>query len=255
MITRALTLLVLAVAVAACSSPQQFKAQPERASDINMELAIDYYRKGKLAEAKEKIDRAVDQNPRNAKALALAGLLYDRLGEDKKADGYFERAMSVDNKDPEILNNYATYLCQKKRYERGEKLALQAAADPLYRTPETAYVNAGNCARGRGDPKVAEDSYRKALARRPRNSEALYQMTDLEFHNKRYLQARAFLERFVETRQTNASSLWLGWRIERALGNAGAMKTYSQRLKVEYPQSAETRELVEAEKSVEKNSR
>ena len=255
MIRRALTLLLLVVAVAACSSPKpQFKAQPDRASDINMELAIDYYRKGKLAEAKEKIDRAVDQNPRNAKALALAGLLYDRLGEGKKADGYFERAMSVDNKDPEILNNYATYLCQKQRYERGEKLALQAASDPLYRTPDTAYVNAGNCARGRGDPKAAEDSYRKALALRPRSTEALYQMTDLEFRNKNYLQARAFLERFVETRQTNAASLWLGWRIERALSNATAMKTYSQRLKSEYPQSAETKDLVEAEKSVEKNS-
>jgi type IV pilus assembly protein PilF len=254
-IRRALTLLVLVVAVAGCAGPKpQFKAQPEKASEINMELAIDYYRKGKLAEAKEKIDRAIEQNPRNAKALALAGLLYDRLNEAKKADAYFERAMAVDNKDPEILNNYATYLCQNKRFERGEKLALQAAADPLYRTPDSAYVNAGNCARGRGDLQAAEDSYRKALARKPRSTEALYQMTDLEFRNKHYLQARAFLERFVETRQTNASSLWLGWRIERALGNPGAMKTYSQRLKSEYPQSAETKELVEAEKSVEKNS-
>jgi type IV pilus assembly protein PilF len=248
-IRRALVSLALAGAVVACTSNKpQFDKQPDRASDINLELASDYFRKGNLSQAKEKIDRAIDQNPKNAKAQALAGLLYDRLGEEKKADGYFERALSLDGKDPEILNNYATFLCQKKRYERGEKLALQAAADQLYKTPEMAYTNAGNCARGGGDLKGAEENYRLALKLRPRYGEALYQMADLEFRMQEYLKARAFLERYVETRQTNASSLWLGLRIERALGNTAAVKTYSQRLKSEYPQSAETAELIESEK-------
>jgi len=247
----ALVLFVLACSVAGCAGNKQqlSKPQPERASDINLELAIDYYRKGSLAQAKEKIDRAIDQNPRNAKAQALAGLLYDRLGEEKKADSYFERALSIDGKDPEILNNYATFLCQKKRFERGEKLALQAAADPLYKAPEMSFTNAGNCARGSGDMEGAEENYRRALAVQPRYGEALYQMADLKFRMKNYLQARAFLERYVETRRTNASSLWLGFRIERALGNTAGVKTYSQRLKSEYPQSAETKELLESEKN------
>jgi len=246
---RAFVLMALVCAIAACANHEpQFSKAPDRASDINLELASDYFRKGNLSQAKEKIDRAIEQNPRNAKAQALAGLLYDRLGEEKKADGYFERAVSLDGKDPEILNNYATFLCQRKRYERGEKLALQAAGDPLYKTPEMAFTNAGNCARGSGDLKGAEENYRRALALRPRNSEALFQMADLEFRMNEYLKARAFLERYVETRRTNASSLWLGLRIERALGNAAAVKTYSQRLKSEYPQATETAQLIELEK-------
>ena len=246
---RRVVLLALVCAVAACANNKpQFSKAPDRASDINLELASDYFRKGNLSQAKEKIDRAIEQNPKNAKAQALAGLLYDRLGEEKKADGYFERAVSIDGKDPEILNNYATFLCQKKRYERGEKLALQAATDPLYKTPEMAFTNAGNCARGSGDLKGAEENYRRALALRPRNSEALYQMADLEFRMNEFLKARAFLERFVETRRTNASSLWLGLRIEHALGNTAAVKTYSQRLKSEYPQAGETALLIEFEK-------
>src|SRR5688572_19951122 len=72
------------------------KPQPERASDLNLELGYDYFRKGKLNEAKEKFDRAVEQNPRSANAHAASGLLYDRLGEPKKADGLFERALDLD---------------------------------------------------------------------------------------------------------------------------------------------------------------
>jgi type IV pilus assembly protein PilF len=251
-IQRALILLVLACSLIACAnnkSQPMSKPQPERASDINLELASDYYRKGKLSEAKEKLDRAIEQNPKNAQAQALAGLLYDRLGEEKKADSFFERALSLTPKDPQILNNYATFLCQKKHFERGEKLALQAAGDPLYKTPEMAFTNAGNCARGSGDLPGAEENYRRALVLRPRYGEALYQMADLEFRMKNYLLARAFLERYVETRQTNASSLWLGWRIEKNLGNDAAVKTYSERLKSEYPRSPETSELLASEKN------
>jgi type IV pilus assembly protein PilF len=250
LIQRALLLLVLACAAGGCTSTkdQLSKPQPDRASDINLEIATDYYRKGNLAMAKEKVDKAIEQNPKNAAAYTLGGLVYDRLGEEKKADGYFERAVSIDNKNPEILNNYATFLCQKKRYDRGEKLALQAAADPLYKTPEMAFTNAGNCARGDGDAKGAEENYRRALALRPRYGEALFQMADLSFGSKNYLQARAFLERYVETRRTNAASLWLGWRVERALGNEVAVRTYAQRLKSEYPRASETAQLIESEK-------
>jgi len=135
------------------------------------------------------------------------------------------------------------------RLERGEKLALQAAANPLYKTPEFAYANAGNCARAAGDMKAAEANYRGALRVRPRYAEALFQMADLEFSNQNYLQARAFLQRYVESGRSSAATLYLGWRIERGLGNHEAVQTYSQRLKSEYPRSAETKELLESEKN------
>ena len=60
------------------------KPQPERAAEINLEIGIDYLRKGNLPQAKEKIDRALEQNPRNAKAHSVAGMLYDRLGDREK---------------------------------------------------------------------------------------------------------------------------------------------------------------------------
>jgi len=249
-----LSLVAAAASLAGCvttttENKNYSKPQPERAAEINLEIGLDHYRKGNLAQAKEKIDRAVEQNPRNGKAQIAAGLLYDRLGDTSKADGYFARGLALDPQNPDIQNNYAVYLCQKGRYERGEKMALEAATNALYRTPEIAYVNAANCARDAGNLKRSEESLRKALGVRPRFEEALLQMADLEYKQEDYLSARGFLERYMAVGRTSPVTLWLGVRIEKGLGNITAAQNYAERLKNEYPRAAQTKELLESERN------
>lgn len=253
MIRSALIAILLACVSTACtnSTQQLSKPQPHRASDINLELGIDYFRKGNFAMAKEKIDRAIEQNPRNAKAQAAAGLLYDRLNDPNKSDSHFEKAVSLDPTNPDILNNYAVILCKRGKHQKGEKYFLQAATNPLYKTPEAAYLNAGNCARGAGDLKNAEVNYRKALAVRPRFTQALYEMADLELKQNSFLSARGFMERYMEAGKTNASTLWLALRIEQGLGNQAAAQSYARRLKTEYPSATETKELLASERNSE----
>lgn len=246
-----LTLWLGAGLLAACMSTgsRRPNAQPERAAEINLELGIDYLRKGNLQQAKEKVDRALEQNPRYARAHGVAAMLYDRLGDTGKADSHFQRAVALEPNDPEIRNNYAVYLCQKGRFERGEKLALEAGGNALYRTPEVAFLNAGNCARGAGELKRAEEHYRRALRVKPRFSEALLQMAELEYSQKQYLSARAFLERYLASGRTTPATLWLGVRIERNLGNDTLAQHYAARLKSEYPGAAQTKELLESERN------
>ena len=234
---------------AGCASPDQFqKPQPDRASDINLELGIDYLRKGNLSEAKEKIERSLSQNPRNAKAQATAGMLYSRLNEVDKADNHFDRAVALDGENPEILNSYAAFLCTNGRYEKGEKIALRAAVNQLYKTPEVAYMNAGNCALNGGKVKNAENNYRQALKVKPKFAAALFQMADLELSQSRFLSARAFLERYLAVARVSAPSLWLAVRIERGLGNTPAADDYARRLRNDYPTSGEARLLLENER-------
>lgn len=242
---------ITAVALLGCvnNSSELNKPQPDRASEINIEIGIDHLRKGNLSEAKEKIDRALSQNPRNAKAQMAAGLLYDRLGETKKADSHFDRALSLDPKNPDLANNYAAFLCKNARYERGEKFALQAAVNPLYKTPEIAYVNAGNCVRADKNLEAAERHYRKALGAQPKFGAALFSLAELELEQQKYLSARAFLERYMVVSRTSPSTLWLGVRIERGLGNAAAAEQYARRLKNEYPNAAETKQLLQSERN------
>jgi len=251
-VKRAATIVTigLVVALAGCTSSSQLSTpQPEKAAEINLELGIEHLRKGNLQQAKDKIDRALEQNPRYGRAHLIAGMLYNRLGDERKAESHFERAIALEPHNPEFKNNYAVYLCQLKKYERGTKVALEAAADPLYKTPEVAFLNAGNCELSAGDIKGAEENFRKALAVRPRFGEALFQMAELEYRQTEYMSARAFLERYHEVGRTNPATLWLGVRIERGLGNKAQAQHYAQRLKSEYPSAAQTKELLESERN------
>jgi type IV pilus assembly protein PilF len=245
-------LVILAFLLGGCTSNSNNNVttpQPERAAELNLELGVEHLRKGNLQQAKEKIDKALEQNPRYGRAHLIAGMLYNRLNDQSKAELHYERAISLEPKNPEFKNNYAVYLCQQKKFERGQKVALEAAADPLYKTPEVAFMNAGNCALSAGDMKVAEDNFRKALGKKPRFGEALLQMADLEYRQTEYLSARAFLERYMEVGRTNPETLWLGVRIERGLGNKAQAQHYAQRLKSEYPSAAQTKELLESERN------
>ena len=242
--------LVASIFLGGCATSDNVTTpKPERAAEINLELGVEHLRKGNLQQAKDKIDRALEQNPRYGRAHMVAGMLYNRLNDQGKADSHYQRAVSLEPKNPDFKNNYAVYLCQQKKYERGQKLALEAAADPLYTTPEVAYMNAGNCALSAGDMKGAEEHFRQALAKKPRFPEVLFQMADLEYRQTEYMSARAFLQRYLEVGRTNPATLWLGVRIERGLGNKEQAQHYAQRLKSEYPSAAQTKELLESERN------
>jgi type IV pilus assembly protein PilF len=85
----------------------------EKAAAVNAELAITYMKQGNLRAAREKIDRALEQNPRTADTQMVAGFIYDRLGEDKKAASHYEQAVKLAGKNnPDVLNNAAVFLCR-----------------------------------------------------------------------------------------------------------------------------------------------
>jgi type IV pilus assembly protein PilF len=206
-------------------------------------------REGDLTTAREKVEKALDQDPHTATTQLAAAFVFDRLGESKKAESHFEEALKLSRDDPNVMNSYAGFLCLKGDRKRGEAMLLEAAASPLNRTPEVAYANAGRCARSDGRPKDAEKHFRAALARKPDQQDSLFQMAELEHDLGNDLQARAFLERYVSLAPDSAAALWLGYRIERGLGDQGQAGLYSQRLKKDFPMSAETSALLEAERA------
>lgn len=58
--------LALGLSLAACSHNSGFKkASPEVTAATNMQLAIEYMKLGKLAEARDFIERALSENPAN----------------------------------------------------------------------------------------------------------------------------------------------------------------------------------------------
>lgn len=245
----ALGALLLALAVASPAGAQSAN-QRVQAAQANTQLAITYLKQNNLQAAREKIDKALKQNPRTADTQMVAGFVYDRLGEDRKARDHFEQAVRLGGKDnPDVLNNAGSYFCRKGEMKLGESYFVQAAASPLYRTPEVAYTNAGRCARADGRASDAEGYFRQALAIRPDMPDALLQMADLQHEAGRSLPARAFLQRYSAVAPASSGSLWLGYRIETSLGDRAAAGEYARRLKSDFPMAAETVKLLEAEQA------
>ncbi len=239
-------LLATTVILSACvsSSPRLGNNDKEAAASYNLQLGIDYFQQGNLSLAKEKLDRSLKQDPHNAQIYVISGLLYDRLDEQNKAEGYFRKAISLEPKNGEVLNTYAVYLCRRKEYAKGEQYAVNAASNPLYKTPEAAWFNAGNCALDDKRPGKAEEYFRKALAIRPNFDAALMQMAELEYSAGNYFPSRAFLERFLQASRPTAASLWLAVRLERAAGNISMANEYARRLQQEFPTSVETKVML-----------
>jgi type IV pilus assembly protein PilF len=242
-------LLALA-AVTGCvsSEPKPTRESEQEAALVNAQLAVTYLQQNNLQAAQEKIEKALKQDPKTARTQMAAGFVYDRLGEDQKAGSHFAEALRYEPKNPDVLNNYAVFLCRKGDRRQGEQYFIAAAASPLYRTPEAAYTNAGRCALADGRPKDAEGYFRKALTYRRDLADPLLPLAQIYLEDGNYLQARAFVQRYMSVTQPNAASLWLAYRIEAAAGNPQQAEVYARRLKTEFATSEETRQLIESER-------
>src|SRR5450631_4047444 len=193
----ALRLLPLAAAAIAAllggCADKHAVSKTEDAAVYNTQLGISYMHQGELSVAKDKLDRAVKQDPNYAPAHSARAMLYDRLGNTEVADNEFRTALRLSPHDPDMINNYAVYLCQNGRTDEGVKKFLEAAANPLYRTPEAAYTNAGVCLRAAKRDEEARALFIKALQARPSYGEAAYQLANLEFQHNELKQARGLI--------------------------------------------------------------
>ena len=120
---------------------------------------------------------------------------------------------------------------------------LEAARNPLYRTPEVAYTNAGVCLRGAHRDADAERYLKQALENKPSFAEAAFQLGDLEFALGRATDARKRVDNYIGSYSATADLLLLGVRASRALGDRLAAERYARRLRLDFPDSAQTRAL------------
>jgi len=213
------------------------------AARLNARLGVEYMKQGQVAIAREKIDKALQQNPRDPGVQMSAGLLYEQLREPKVAERHYRQALKLEPDNPEAQNALGAFLCRNGEAEDGEAMFLQAARNPLYRTPEVAYTNAGVCARRNGRLDKSEEYLRLAISQRTPYTEALVQMAGVSFERGNHLQARAFLQRYQTVGQATPEVLLLGYQVEKALGDPAAADDFAGRLRRQFPDSPEAKIL------------
>jgi type IV pilus assembly protein PilF len=210
-----------------------------------MQLGMAYLNQGDLGLAKEKLDRALAENPGDPNVHSAMAMLQDRLGHPEQADKEFKAALSLGPRSPDVLNNYAVYLCRTGRTDDGVKAFEEAAHNALYRTPEAAYTNAGVCLRGAKRDTQAAMSFQRALKVRPNFAEAAYQLADLDFSRGEVQQARETVDQFMASFEPTPDLLLIGVQISRKQGDRLAEEKFARKLRMDFPSSDQTRALAE----------
>jgi type IV pilus assembly protein PilF len=248
--TRLMFAMAAVLLMAACvhSNPAR-PIKKENAAQYNMQLGIAYLHQGNLPLAKEKLDRAMSEGPREPAVHSAMALLYDRLDKPREADEEFRTALRLGPEDPDILNNYAIYLCRVGRTDEGVKNFLEAAHNGLYRTPETAYTNAGVCLRAGNKLDLAARQFENALAVRPNYGEAAYQLVDLEYTQHDLAAARQQLDKYLGAFDATPDLLLIGVRVTRAQGDRLAAERLARKLRLDFSSTDQARALAELDRN------
>ena len=214
---------------------------------IHVQLASGYIRRGDYDVAKKKLFKAIELDKNYVPAYTTMAVLMTMLDDPTEAENYYLQALDLDPKDPQLHNNYGTFLCNNGKLTEAYEQFNKALRNQFYLTPETAHANMGYCLMqgDKPDYKLAEKHLRIALKKNPNMSSALLAMGELGIESKRYLMARAYMQRFHAVAPMNSHSLWLQIQAEYALGDKQYFIKLSQQLLKQYPESDEAQKVME----------
>jgi type IV pilus assembly protein PilF len=245
-----LTATLAAALMAGCVTHTKDGGKPLKQEDpqvqagaYNVQLGTAYLQQGNYAVAREKLERALEQNPKDPNVHTSLALLYDRTGDSKLADKHYREAMRLAPDKPDVSNNYAIHLCKNGRVDEGVERFTAVAANRYYRTPEVALTNAGVCLRTAKRLDEAEQRFIAAIKARPNYGDATVQLATLYVERARIPDARNVVDTYLNAFKPNPDVLLAGVGVARAAKDRMSEEKYSRRLRLDFPDSPQTRAL------------
>jgi type IV pilus assembly protein PilF len=232
-------------ALAACSTSPE-NSQSYKSAKVHTELAGLYYQRAQLGIAIDELTKALNADQDYAPAYGVRGLVHMALHEDKEAEEDFKKSLHLDSTDSDTQNNYGWFLCQRGREQESIAHFMAAIKNPMYTTPGLAYLNAGLCSRKAGNTRDAEDFLQKALQVQPDNTQAMFALADLNFANGDFSAAKRYFADFSQRAdKLTAEQLWLGFRINRKVGDRNSEASYAMQLRNRFPDARETQMMTQ----------
>lgn len=228
--------------VRAAPTPQPEDADQSRRAQVRLELAAAYFANNQSDVALVEVDRAIAASPNLGAAYNLRGLIHAALGRDGAAENDFRRALSINPRDAEALQNYGWYLCQHKRYDEGNAQFNLALAVPQRRDSARTWLAQGVCHAFAGRLEDAERSLQRSYQIDPTNPSTSVNLAEVLLRRGEVDRARFHIRRVnANTNFVSAQTLWLAARIEHKLNNPTGAQELGRQLQNRFP---ETREAI-----------
>ena len=207
---------------------------------LRMELATAYFGRGQMTTALDQVKLALQADPNLVDAYDLRGLIYANLGEEKLAEESFQRALQLNAKDADSLQNYGYYLCKRKRYDEANTMFDQALALPQYREASRTLLTKGVCQAFAGQLPEAEATLSRAYELDPANPAIAVNLSEVLYRRGEYERARFYIRRVNSVPAlSGAQTLWLAARIEQRIGNRSGAQELGEQLRRRFPESPE----------------
>jgi len=219
----------------------------KKAAKLNVELASGYMKRGDFEVAQNKLNKAILFDDTYVPAYTTLAVLMNILDKPDEAEKNYLKALELDNDDPNLQNNYGTFLCGIGKYDEAITYFEKTLSNQFYKTPALAHANIGYCLMQEGNPdyEKIELHLREALKLYPNMATAMLAMAELAIKTKKYLMARAYSQRFHAIAKPTAESLWVQAQAEHALGDKKYFVIVSQSLLTKFPASEQAKKLME----------
>ena len=208
---------------------------------VRMELAAAYFGRGQMTIALDQIKLAIGADPTISEAFNLRGLIYANLGDDRLAEESFRRALQLNPRDADAMQNFGYFLCQKKRYPEATALFDQALTVPRYADAPRTLLTKGVCLAFAGQLAESEASLVRSYELDPANPSTAVNLSEVLYRRGDFERARFFVRRVNSLPAVaNAQTLWLAARIENRLGNRSGVDNFGDQLRRRFPDARET---------------
>ena len=213
---------------------------PERRrARLRLELAAGYFEQGQTNVALDEIKQSLITDPSFIDAYNMRGLVYMRLNNASLAEESFQKALSLNPRDPDVAHNYGYLLCQQGRYDNAFRLFAQAASNPAYKGKAKTLMTQGVCQARAGKLRDAEVSLTQSFELDAGNPATAYNLANLLYQRDDLVRAQFYIRRLNNSEQANAETLWLGIKTERKMNNRESVRQLGDQLKKRFSDSSQ----------------
>ena len=220
----------------AVESPEK---DPKQAAMVRLQLALQYLKLDKTAQAKLNLDRAAALAPDMEGIQASYAYYFQRVGELDKAEKAYHKAVRKFPDNANLRNNFGAFLCDQKRFDEAEKQFVEAINTEGNVQMASSYENAGLCALRAKDYTQAKKYLKVVLQYESYRAKSLLGMAEAEFNTSGFAAVRGYLTRYSGVYRPSPQSLWLHIRLENELKNYSSVEKYGKLLLSQFPDSSQ----------------
>ncbi|MEC7134378.1 MAG: type IV pilus biogenesis/stability protein PilW, partial [Pseudomonadota bacterium] len=220
----------------------------EEAAKTRMSLGLTYLQNNNYTQAKKNLDKALEFNPRSADVQFAMAYYYQLVGDNLRAEEYYETAIDLAPNNGDIANSYGAFKCQNGEYEKAKAYFFDAINNRLYANAAQTYENLALCAQSQGKLDEAIGYFQDALKHQPARGKSLFLLSELYTVSEQWELAESTLRKYERVAKVTPDSLWLAYEIAKGRGDLETAKGYGEMMMSLFPESELTkRYLVQRE--------